>query len=305
MPTSRIRIFLVYALVCLIWGTTWLAIRTSLESFTPFLSAGLRFTTASVFILLFLKLTKIQIQKDKRSVQLYIFMALFSYAIPYGLVYWAEQFIPSGLASVLFAIEPFFVVLFSYYYISSEKIGFFKFSGIILGFLGILIIYSDTLNLNYTSYTLGISAIVLSACFQAINAVILKKYGGHLHPVGMNFIPMLFAGVTLSGLGYFLEDISKIKFDLSGISSVLYLAIFGSIITFTSFYWLLKRINVVSLSLISFITPIIALFVGWLFYNEQLTSNELIGSVLVLFGLLWASSENIIKLSKQKKKLTI
>ena len=300
---TKVKIFLYYALICLIWGTTWLAIRSSLESLTPFLSAGLRFTSASILLLVFLKIKKIHIQKDKRSIQLYFVLILFWYFIPYGLVYWAEQFIPSGLASVLFAIEPFFIVLFSYFYISSEKISLFNFSGIVLGFAGILVIYSDTLSLNYTSYTLGISAIVLSACLQAINAVIIKKYGGHLDPLSMNFIPMLFAGIMLSILGFFIEDMSKVKFDLSAVGSVLYLALFGSIIANTSFYWLLKRINVVILSLISFITPIIALYVGWVFYNEKLSSNELIGSLLVLAGLLWANAENVIRSTILKKKL--
>ncbi len=305
MFDSRIRIFLVYALVCLIWGTTWLAIKASLESLTPFLSAGIRFIVAAAFILLFLKVAKIQIQKDKRSIQMYLVMIFFSYSLPYGLVYWAEQFIPSGLASVLFAIEPFFIVLFSYFYISSEKIGFFKISGIVLGFLGIIIIFSDTLSLNYASYTLGITAIVLSACLQALNAVIIKKYGGHLNPLSMNFVPMLLSGIMLLILGFFIENMNKIKFDLPAVGSVLYLALFGSIVTFTSYYWLLKRINVVVLSLISFITPIIALYVGWVFYNEKLSTNELLGSLLVLLGLLWANSENTIRSTILKKKLNI
>ncbi len=298
----RIKIFLVYALICLIWGTTWLAIRTSLGSLTPLLSAGLRFTSASVLLLVLLKIKKINIQKDKRSIQLYLVLILLWYSVPYALVYWAEQFIPSGLASVLYAIEPFFIILFSYLYISSEKISFFNFSGIILGFAGILVIFSDTLKLNYNSYTLGICAIILSACMQAINAVIIKKYGEHLNPLSMNFVPMLFAGVMLCILGFFLEDMSKVRFDMSAVGSVLYLALFGSIIANTSFYWLLKRISVVIISLISFITPIIALYVGWVFYYEKLTANELIGSILVLLGLLWANSENTIRSTLLKKE---
>ena len=305
MLSSSIKIILIYALACLIWGSTWIAIKTSLESLTPFLSAGLRFVTASTFILLILKITKTKIQKDKLSIRLYLIMTFFSFVFPFGLVYWAEQFVPTGLSSVLFAVNPFFVVLFSYFLISSERIGFFKFTGIILGFAGILVIFSDTFNLDFSSYTLGMIAIILSASFQALNSVFIKKYGGHLHPVSMNFIPMLIGGIILSVSGLFLEDTGIIKFDSTALLSVLYLAIFGSIVTFTSFYWLLKRISVVILSLIAFITPVIALFLGWIFFSEQLSFNELMGSLLVLFGLLWANFGNIMKLNKLRRKVTV
>jgi drug/metabolite transporter (DMT)-like permease len=304
MSSNSVKIFLVYALACLIWGSTWLAIRTSLEAFSPFLSAGIRFVTASIIIFIILKISKIKIQKDKLSIRLYFLMTFSSFVFPFGLVYWAEQFIPSGLSSVLFAINPFFVVLFSYFFISSEKIGFYKFTGIILGFSGILIIFSASLNLDFSSYTLGISAIVLSACLQAINAVLIKKYGSHLHPVSMNFIPMLFAGITLCFLSFVLEDFAKVKFEWVAAIAILYLAVFGSIVTFTSFYWLLKRINVIILSLISFITPIIALFLGWIIYNEQLSFNQLMGSLLVLLGILWTNFGNFIKLKKNRTKVT-
>jgi drug/metabolite transporter (DMT)-like permease len=305
MSSNGIKIILVYSLACLIWGSTWLAIKTSLESLTPFLSAGLRFVTASTVILIILKITKIEIQKDKLSIRLYFLMTFFSFVFPFGLVYWAEQFIPSGLSSVLFAVNPFFVVLFSYFLISSEKIGFFKLTGIILGFSGILIIFSDTLDLDFSSYTLGMSAIILSAGLQGLNSVFIKKYGNHLHPVSMNFIPMLLGGITLSVFGYLTEDMGKIRFDSTAVLSVLYLAVFGSIVTFTSFYWLLKRISVVILSLIAFITPVIALFLGWLFFSEQLSVNQLMGSLLVLCGLLWANFGNFIKMNKMKRKVTV
>ena len=305
MLSDNLRIILVYAIACLIWGSTWIAIKTSLQSLTPFLSAGLRFVIASTFILVILKITKIEIQKDKLSIRLYFLMTFFSFVFPFGLVYWAEQFVPTGLSSVLFAVNPFFVLLLSYFLIASEKIGFFKFTGIILGFAGILVIFSDNFYLDFSSYTIGMIAIVLSASLQALNSVFIKKYGGHLHPINMNFIPMLFGGIILSVSGIFLEDMSNVKYDLTALIAVLYLAVFGSIVTFTSFYWLLKRISVVILSLIAFITPVIALFLGSIFFSEQLTFNELLGSSMVLFGLLWANFGNFIKINKMKRKVTV
>lgn len=299
MSKETFKIFFTYALLCFIWGSTWLAIRISLESFTPFLSGGLRFLIASLAIFIIMRLKGITLQKDRLSVKLYLQMGFLSFVIPFGLVYWAEQFIPSGLASVLFGVYPFFVAIFSYFMIPNEKIGIGKTIGMVLGFVGIIIIFSDSFSFTISDYLLGMFAVMLSGIMQAFIAVTLKKHGKHLNPLSMNFIPMLIAGIAGTLIGLIAENISRVSFREDGILAVLYLAIFGSVVTFTSFYWLMKKINVVILSLIAFITPIVALILGWIFYNEVLTTPHIIGSALVLVGLLIA---NLYGVFQQKAK---
>jgi drug/metabolite transporter (DMT)-like permease len=291
MKSTPLKIILVYVLLCLIWGSTWLAIRASLESLTPFISLGSRFTFASLFILILMKIKGISLQKDKESIRLYLLMGFMSFVIPFGLVYWAEQFVPSGLASVLFAVYPFFVALFSFYRMPAETIGKLKILGMSLGFFGIVVIFSDSFTADFSNLLLGMIAVALSGIIQAWIAVTLKKSGKHLNPLSMNFIPMLIAGFSGLLFGFLTEDLSKLKADETAIVSVLYLAFFGSVVTFTSFYWLMKKINVVLLSLIAFITPIVALLLGWIFYQESLTTEHIIGSILVLIGLLFANLE--------------
>lgn len=222
-------------------------------------------------------------------------MGFFSFVIPFGLVYWAEQFVPSGMASVFFAVYPFFVVIFSYIRIPSETIGAYKIVGIIIGFAGIVIIFSDSFVGDITDYLLGMFAVVLSGIMQAWIAASIKKFGHHLHPLSMNFLPMLIAGISMLAIGVMFENISSSRFDENAILSILYLSFFGSVITFTSFYWLLKRVNIVIVSLIAFITPIIALILGYLLYNEELSTRHFIGSALVLTGVLLANLANLIK----------
>jgi putative membrane protein PagO len=302
---EKIKIVLVFSMICFIWGSTWLAIRIGLESLTPLYSSGFRFILASLLILLWMRFKNIELQKDKISIRFYIVMGVFTFVIPFALVYWAEQFIPSGLASVLFAVFPFFVVIFSYFLIPSETIGFAKLIGIVIGFTGILIIFSDDLGGDITSYLIGMSAIVLSGILQAGIAVLIKKYGQHLNPLTMNFVPMIIAGLSLLVLGIFLEDFNTLSFNSEAVLSIVYLALFGSIITFTSYFWLLKRVNIILLSLMAFITPIVALFLGWLVYNEQLTTNHFWGSVLVLTGLLWANLGSISKMKNRRLIKTV
>jgi drug/metabolite transporter (DMT)-like permease len=296
--SSGLKIILVYILLCFIWGSTWLAIRFGLESLTPLFSAGLRFSLASVFILILMRIKNVSIQKDSVSIRLYLLMGFFSFVIPFGLVYWAEQFVPSGMASVLFAVYPFFVLIFSSMRMPSESIGAYKIIGTILGFSGIVIIFSESFEMNFTDYLLGMFACVLSGTMQAWIAVSIKKFGHHLHPLSMNFVPMLIAGISMLLIGFFFEDLSSLKFDENAILSIIYLAFFGSVITFTSFYWLLKRVNVVILSLIAFITPIVALILGYIIYDEELSTSYFVGSAMVLGGVFWANLKNLFKLRK-------
>lgn len=294
MKTSPVKIILGYVLICLIWGSTWLAIRASLESLTPFISGGSRFLLASSLIMILMKVRGVSLQKDKESIRLYLLMGFLSFVIPFGLVYWAEQFVPSGLASVLFGVYPFFVAIFSYFRMPDEAIGKLKIIGMTLGFTGIVAIFSDSFSADLSNLFLGMVAVALSGAMQAWIAVTLKKSGKHLNPLSMNFIPMLIAGVVGLVFGFLTEDLSYIKINQTAIISVLYLAFFGSLITFTVFYWLMKKINVIMLSFTAFITPIIALILGWIFYHEVLTTQHLIGSLLVLIGLLTANFDSII-----------
>ncbi|MGA7838585.1 MAG: DMT family transporter, partial [Ignavibacteriaceae bacterium] len=147
-------------------------------------------------------------------------------------------------------------------------------------------------------YLPGMLAVVISAIMQGGLQVTIKKYGGNLHPLSMNLVPMIIAGVVMTLIGYFFEDMSKVEFTSSGYLSVAYLALFGSLVTFTSYYWLLKRVSVIVLSLIAFITPIIALILGWIFLSEELSARHLIGSFLVLLGVLSATLGNIRSMRK-------
>lgn len=298
MKPTGLKIVSVYVMLCFIWGSTWLTIRLGLESLTPIFSAGMRFSMASIFIIILMKFRGVRLQWDKISIQLYLIMGFFSFVIPFGLVYWAEQFVPSGMAAVLFAVFPFFVAIFSYISISRDSIDKFKITGIILGFLGIVIIFSDSFGGDITDYLLGMIAIVLSGMMQAGIAVIIKKYGHHLNPLSMNFVPMVIAGISMIILGLSIENTSANVYGTDAILSILYLALFGSVVTFTSYYWLIKRINLVILSLIAFITPIVALFLGYIIYDEQLSTRHFVGSSLVLLGVLAANLGNMLKMNE-------
>ncbi|MEW6193665.1 MAG: EamA family transporter [Bacteroidota bacterium] len=304
MESERFKIASGYALICLIWGSTWLAIRIGLESLTPVISGGLRFLLASLFVFILMKFKKIKLQTDQHSVRLYLILALFSFSIPFGLVYWAEQFIPSGLASILFAVFPFYVIIFSKIAMPESEVTSAQIFGVIIGFAGILIIFAEDLKFDFSNDLLGMLAVLVSSGIQGAIAVMIKKHGGHLNPLSMNFIPLLIAGILMIITSLLIENKSTWVFDIRAVGSIFYLALFGTVVTFTTYYWLLKRINVVILSISTLITPMVAVFLGWIILGEHFSLQDLIGSGLVLIGILFANFKGIINYYKLKNTVT-
>lgn len=302
---NNVKIVLAYIGICLLWGSTWLVIRISLDSLTPMLSAGLRFSLAAVFIFIFMKIKGAKLQTDWLSIKIYIFMGLLSFTIPFYFVYWAEQHIPSGLTSILFGFLPFTVIFFSRLMNPKERIGKYKIGGVIFGFTGIFVIFSDNLQLDITNNVVAMIAVLGSATMQGLVSVTVKKYGSHLSSISIIFIPVAIGGILLTVFGLLIEDLSLVTIDSKAVLSVVYLALFGTLMTFSTFYWLLKNINVVILSLSTFITPIIAVLLGWIVLAEVLSVNDLIGSALVLLGILFANFKGLKNYYylKRKRKL--
>lgn len=303
MSGEKTKIVVGYILICLIWGSTWIAIKIGLDTLTPMFAIGLRFLIASIVLFAIIKIKNIELQTDSQSINLYLFMSVFSYIIPFTLVYWAEQFVPTGLTSVLFAIFPFWVIIFSRIAFPQEKIGIYKFLGVLLGFIGIAIIFKDELSLDFGNSTLGILAIIISATIQGGVAVVIKKYGKNINPVSINLIPLLITGVFLIPVGLIFEDNSRLAYSNNALFSILYLSTVGTVVVFAIYYWLMKKINIVILSLSSFITPIIAILLGWFFLNEKLNTNHIIGSSLVLMGILFANFKGLLNYYKEVSRI--
>lgn len=302
MKNESLKIALGYILITLLWGSTWMAIRIGLDSLTPMFAVGLRFFIASFFVLIVMKISKVKLQTDLLSIKLYLFLAFFSFIIPFTMVYWGEQYVPTGLTSIIFAVFPFFVILFSWLMIPNEKVGIYKSIGVLIGFIGIIIIFWKDMSLDFSENSLGMIAILVSAIIQGLVAVVIKKHGSKLHPLSMNFVPLLISGIVLIPAGLIFEDRNSLVFDIKAISSILYLAFFGTVITFTTYYWLMQKINVVILSLSSFITPIIALILGVVFLSEKFGTNHIWGSSLVLMGILFANFRGLFNYYKAKEK---
>jgi drug/metabolite transporter (DMT)-like permease len=267
-----------------------------LETVTPFLSAGLRFVVASVVLYTIIRIKGITIPWNRESQWFFLITGLTSFSIPFGLVYWGEQKVSSGLTSILFAVFPFCVALFSSWLLKTEKLNSAKIIGIVLGFSGIVAIFFNDVHFSGAETFFGMLAILASAAMQAFSAVIVKKHGHEISPFVVSFVPMTIGAVILSVASVALEDFSSVEFTPKAILCILYLGLFGSVATFVSYFWLLKRVQVVLLSLTSFITPIIAVLLGAIVLQETVSPQIFLGSALVLMGIISANFPELRRL---------
>jgi drug/metabolite transporter (DMT)-like permease len=286
--------------ICLIWGSTWSAIKIGLEELPPFLSAGLRFAVATFCIYVLIRIRNIQIPTTMDFYRIAFQIGLGSFIVPFALTYWSQQYVPSSLASVLFAIYPFMVALFSYFRLKNEQVSFPKIMGILFGFFGIFIIFYGDITLGSPLILVAMIALLVSASIQAYVLVSIKKHGTEINTFALTYVGMATGSVVLMLLSLLFERSRSVHFSVSSVGSIFYLGTFGSVITFATYFWLVRHIHPVILSLTSFVTPILAILIGHLFLQEQLPPMAYAGSGFVLIGILIANVSDVVVVLRRK-----
>lgn len=293
MPVRRPGLPLViatFALLTLIWGTTWAAIRVSLEGFPPFLGVGIRFILAGVVLLLSMRLVGARHSGTANERRIWFLNTFFSFCGSYGIVYWAEQYVPSGLTAILFATFPLFVALLAHAWLQDDRLSPAKVAGILVGFGGVLVIFSEDFSrLGGRQVVIASLVMLVSPIVSAIASVGAKKYGAGVHPMAMVAVPMLAAGVLMTALGAVVERGRPLHVAAGPVAALIYLALAGSAVTFTLYYWLMIFLPATRLALIAYAIPVVAVLVGVIFLREPLTIRMLLGGLLVVVGVATAA----------------
>ena len=297
MKREKLLIVLGFCLISILWGSTWLAIKIGLYSVPPLYGVALRFTVAVVLLLVVVLVGRVKIPTDPNALTLYLALGIFSFSIPYALVYIGEQYISSGLASIVFCAYPLVVGVFSQAFLPGEPLNLQKVIGIVLGFLGILYIFWSDVIAGGTN-ALGMGIVFTSTILQAYALIIAKKRGTNIDSKAMTFGGMLVGLVFMYAMAWTFEDFARVRFDSKAIGSILYLSSFGTVITFVTYYWLMKKIEAVYLSLSSFVTPIIAVILGAVVLRETVSPRLLPGAGVVLIGILITNSREIVTRSR-------
>jgi len=278
------------ALLVFIWGSTWLVIKIGLADLPPFLLAGVRFALGAAILFVVAKVQGIvSIPRSARLHAALFALGAGSFSVNYGVVYWSEQYLPSGLTAVLFATYPFFTLLVAHLIIPGERITARKMIGVALGFLGVALIFRTDLTV---AHPLGLTAamvLLVSPVVAAFFTVAVKRWGSQIHPYTLTTLPMTYGALTLLTVSLMTEDIQSARWSATAVGSVVYLAIFGSVIGFVVYYTLLRKVAVTSLNLIAYLFPVVAVVLGYLVLDEVLEPLTFVGAGAIVIGIVIAT----------------
>ncbi|MEP6809395.1 MAG: EamA family transporter [Chthoniobacterales bacterium] len=285
LPSQKIRIIAAYLVLCLVWSSTWLVIKIGLDDLPPISFVALRFLIAFL-VLVAVSLGRARLlPKSRADWSLLAFTGVLMFAVNYGLLFWGEKYISSGLAAVLQAMIVIFGMFFAHFLIPSEPLRWPRVAGALLSGAGVGLICGRLMGNGGMLAFWGGLGVVLGGAGAAFSNVLLKRRALDLAPAMIAGWQMLFGTVPMLWLGWVVEgNPLHFHWTRSAVLCLLYLAVIGSSLTFLLLYWLLPRIPVNNLQSISLITPPGAVAIGWLLGGETFSLWSLLGGALVLAG---------------------
>jgi drug/metabolite transporter (DMT)-like permease len=270
--------------VCLIWGTTYLGIRVALETIPPFLMTGMRWSIAGGLILGTLALRGVTIPPRRAWPQLALLGLLFM-GFGNGGVVWAEQFIPSGLAAVLVAAIPFYMVGVERFMPHSDPLTARKILGLVIGFAGIVLLVWPELKPGAgRGFLLGVVATQVACVGWAIGSSYSRRRHAAENVFAAAGLQMLLSGIVITAIGTVAGEWQALSFTTRTAGAVIYLATFGSVIGFLAYAYALKHLPVATVSLYAYINPIIAVILGTIVLGEPLSPRLAAAGAIVFAG---------------------
>ena len=297
MDKPNIRAYLAWIAICILWGTTYLFIRIGVETIPPMLFAGLRWLIAGIILITILRLSGKQLPQKEDLIHIAIIgIALLGFGN--GLVVVGEQWIESGLAALLITTVPFWMVGVESFLPKGPKLNWMVISGLIIGSLGVGLIFGGDLKYIFeTKYLIGVLSILGAVVSWSLGSVYSKYKKVSVHPLMSASIQMLIVGSLQIILGAVLGEFTGLHFTQSGVISLAYLVVMGSIFGYGSYIYAIEHLPLSLVSTYAYVNPIIALVLGWIFLNEQLNIFILLASVVIIAGVV------LVKIGSNKRTL--
>lgn len=284
-PAPRLA-YAAWAAVCVLWGTTYLAIRIALETVPPFLMGGFRWTAAGALVLGVLAARGVRLPGPRTWPSLALLGALFVGAGNGGVV-WAEQVVPSGLAALLVATVPFWMLVTEPFGPDPAPVGLRRLLGLGIGFAGIvLLVWPDLRMAQGRSFLFGVLATQLACAGWAAGSTIAKRSHIAEHVMAAAGFQQLFGGLMMLALGLATGEWAHLAFTPRTAGAVAYLFLFGSIAGFSAYTYALRHLPATFVSLYAYVNPVIAMVLGAVVLGEPLGPRVAVAGAVVLVGMV-------------------
>jgi drug/metabolite transporter (DMT)-like permease len=272
-----------------IWGSTWLAIKIGLEDLPPLTFAGVRFALAALLLGAVVLFRRTRLPRSGRDWALLAYTGLLTITINYALVFWGEQYISSGLAALLSATVPLFGLPLAHRYLSAEPLTRAKVAGVLLGLVGVSVVFSGELSTGGPRALYASAGIIVAALAAAHAGVLVKARGTHIEPsvlAGVQMaggcLPLLLAGLASEG------NPMRFHWTSTAVLALAYLTVVGSVLAFLMYYWLIRHTAVTGVLMIPLVTPLVAVLVGVIFGGEVVGWHTALGGGGIIGGVALA-----------------
>ena len=302
---ARWKTLLAFSIIYFVWGSTFLAIRIGVHEVPPLLLAAMRFFTAGIVLFLWTRAqgTPSPTRREWVSVTL---LAAMIFLLDYGLLFWSEQRVPSGIAAVMLATIPVFIALAEILILRTQKLTRRLAFALLIGISGVAILVSHSLNLGDAPIDkTGAIALVAAAMCWSVATVLPRKLQLPESKVMSSGAQMLIGGILLAaasaGFGEF-RDFHPQAVSLHAWLALLYLIIAGSIIGFTAYVWLIHHESPTKVGTYAYVNPVVAVLLGYFFGGEALNARTILGTALVLVSVIVITTTPKPKLDEQQKR---
>ena len=286
---SRLVTALAFAIIYFVWGSTFLAIRFGVSEVPPFLYAAMRFLAAGLILYLW-STARGEPQPSRQQWTSLSLLAVLIFVFDYGLLFWAEQRVPSGVAAVMLALIPAFTALSEIVLLGTQRLTLRLALALGVGLAGVVVLMSRSLDLGSAPIDrLGAGALIFAAASWSVASALARKLPLPPSKVMTSGTQMLLGGAFLTVAAALLGEMGG--FDPSTVSSrawlsLLYLVVPGSVIGFTAYVWLLHRESPTKVGTYAYVNPVVAVLLGYFFAGERLDLRTVLGTLCVLVSVV-------------------
>jgi drug/metabolite transporter (DMT)-like permease len=278
--------YIALAAVCVVWGTTYLALRIAVQHFPPFLFTAIRQTVAGGILLAFMFTLGKSKWPSKEQLISQAIGGFFMISMGNGLVAWAEMHIPSGIAAIICSLMPVVVILVNVMINKDERPTVPIILGLAIGLVGILLIFGENVNeFSKREYSLGIVMTFLAVISWASGSIWIKKKNLDSNPFVNAGLQMFFGGLWLYPLSFAFDDLTAVSWSAEAGYSMLYLIVFGSIVAYASYSYALRKLPMTIVSLYAYVNPVVAILLGWLILDEKMNAKIIVAIILTVGGI--------------------
>jgi len=278
--------YIAFAIVCLVWGTTYLAIRVAVETIPPFLLTAIRFTIAGIVMLAIGRVRGERQRLDRATLVNLAIIGFLMITIGNLAVVWAEQWVPSGMAALLVATAPFWMAILETFRTDGERVNLRTAIGMLIGFSGVAMLVLPHGGESGLGAQVIIGAIVIQVGSMAwqLGSILGKYKIKHVPLLTSAALQMLFGGLACFAIGFALGEASRFHVNARTLGALAYLTILGSIVAYSAYVYALAHMRTTHSSLYAYINPVVAVILGWLILHEPLTVTSIVAMCVILAG---------------------